>query len=187
MIDDRYRCILLELSVGHDIFCDEWMPAYDYGLMQDAPKFQVCSVHESGGHGWRDGLMHGAGMEGLCVMLACLFHPILPQPKPRHTASSPSSPQPNNNTAPSTPLPPFIHTHTLPHTHTHTPFFSPQARLQECRAAIEGIMREKLRLNAPLVDFILGLLTLDPAQRYDVCVCIHMGWEFFFGGAGGGG
>jgi len=30
-------------------------------------------------------------------------------------------------------------------------------------------MRERLRLNPQLVDFILGLLALDPAQR---CVCV---------------
>lgn len=35
------RCILLELSVGHDLFCDEWMQAYDYDLMQDARRFEV--------------------------------------------------------------------------------------------------------------------------------------------------
>ena len=40
-----------------------------------------------------------------------------------------------------------------------------QARLQECRAAIEATMREKLQLSEHLTDFILGLLAVDPAQR----------------------
>lgn len=40
-----------------------------------------------------------------------------------------------------------------------------QARLRECRAAIEATMREKLRLSEHLIDFIMGMLAIDPAQR----------------------
>lgn len=36
-----HSCILLELAVGHDLFCDEWMAAYDYELMQDPTKFAI--------------------------------------------------------------------------------------------------------------------------------------------------
>ncbi len=34
-------CIVLELSVGHEVFCDEWMIAYDYELLQDPPRFEA--------------------------------------------------------------------------------------------------------------------------------------------------
>jgi serine/threonine protein kinase len=32
-------CILLELTMGHEKFCDEWMTAYDYEVLQDKADF----------------------------------------------------------------------------------------------------------------------------------------------------
>ena len=32
-------CILLELTLGHEKFCDEWMTAYDYEVLQDKADF----------------------------------------------------------------------------------------------------------------------------------------------------
>jgi serine/threonine protein kinase len=33
-------CVLLELVVGHEKFCDMWMTAYDYEILQDKEKFK---------------------------------------------------------------------------------------------------------------------------------------------------
>jgi hypothetical protein len=66
--------------VGHEVFCDQWMPAYNYELLQDPPKFE--------------------------------------------------------------------------------------ARLLDCLCALEFWMRDELRLSTHRVDFILGLLTVDPNKRY---------------------
>lgn len=73
------RCIILELTVGHEVFCDQWMPAYNYELLQDPPKFE--------------------------------------------------------------------------------------GRLLDCLCALEFWMRSELHLSAHRVDFILGLLTVDPNKR----------------------
>jgi serine/threonine protein kinase len=35
-------CILLELVVGHERFCEIWMTAYDYEILQDKDKFTRC-------------------------------------------------------------------------------------------------------------------------------------------------
>ena len=32
-------CILLELILGHERFCNAWMAAYDYEVLQDKEKF----------------------------------------------------------------------------------------------------------------------------------------------------
>jgi hypothetical protein len=34
------RCILLELSLGHELFCDHWMVAYNYDLLQKPEAFE---------------------------------------------------------------------------------------------------------------------------------------------------
>ena len=33
-------CILLELILGHELFCDLWMTAYDYDVLQDKARFK---------------------------------------------------------------------------------------------------------------------------------------------------
>jgi len=38
-------CILLELVLGHQRFCDSWMAAYDYEILQDKPKFKHEIAH----------------------------------------------------------------------------------------------------------------------------------------------
>lgn len=73
------RCILLELTVGHEVFCDQWMPAYNYELLQEPKAFE--------------------------------------------------------------------------------------AKLLDCLCALEFFMRDHLHLAPERVDFILGLLTVDPAKR----------------------
>lgn len=35
-------CILLELILGHERFCDAWMSAYDYDVLQDKAKFTAA-------------------------------------------------------------------------------------------------------------------------------------------------
>ena len=42
-------CVLLELVVGHEKFCDMWMTAYDYEILQDKEKFKQ-SIEETVGN-----------------------------------------------------------------------------------------------------------------------------------------
>lgn len=83
-------CIVLELTVGHEVFCEDWMVAYDYELLQDPPQFE--------------------------------------------------------------------------------------AKVKECLAKISVTMRETMKLNPDLVDFILGLLTLAPEKRMTVEEIVRHPW-----------
>jgi len=38
-------CILLELVAGHEKFCDIWMTAYDYEILQDKDKFSISMTN----------------------------------------------------------------------------------------------------------------------------------------------
>jgi len=91
-------CILLELSVGHDIFCEEWMAAYDYELLHDPPAFE--------------------------------------------------------------------------------------AKMRESLQGIERTMRERLDLDPIMIDFVLGLLVLDPAGRRGMEEIVTHPWVRLPGGEG---
>lgn len=134
-----YSCILLELSVGHDLFCEKWMVAYDYELMQDPPTFQVLADPQYGGG---DRCRVAAIDERRDCVSVC---------------ASPSTPIKSIDVCYIQPQP--FSSNPI-HMHVHK-----QARLHECRAAIERVMRESLQLNPTLVDFTLGLLAIDPTQR----------------------